>query len=87
MHVFPLIAQIAAETNPYSLLVAYGPMGIMLAWFMLRSERAMNNLAHRIDGMTRAMLVDTLSRDNVGHNTRKHAEQQLAKIEARDAKN
>lgn len=79
-----LIAQ-AGVVDPITGLYVYGPMGIMLAWFMVRHDRAMNTLSHRIDGMTRALLVDTLSRDNVGDVARRYAEKELAKIEARES--
>ncbi len=77
------VSTLVPEANPVSLVIIYGPMGIMLAWFMLRSEKAMNTLSHRIDGMTRAMLVDTLSRENVGSSSRKLAEEMLSNIENR----
>lgn len=82
------LAIIIAQTggDGVSGLYAYGPMGAVLAWFMFRSERAMNRLSHKIDGMTRAILVDTLSRDNCGPATRKLAQQMLDKSTLADTK-
>ncbi len=80
---FTVILAQSATVDPITGIVIYGPMGLMLAWFMLRSEKAMNTLSHRIDGMTRALLVDTLSRDNVGSTSRKLAEEMLTNIENR----
>jgi len=48
----------------------------------MRTE--IRTLAHRIDGLTRAMLVDTLSRENVGAVSKKFASEMLAKLEAQN---
>lgn len=90
MHFVTLIAQTgtSVDLNPTSVLIAYGPMGVMLAWFMLRFEKmidAFKTLSHRIDGITRAMLLDVASRDGVGNHTKNLANEMLARIEARDA--
>lgn len=75
--------------DPTSVLISYGPMGIILGWFMLRGERLVveiRSLSHRIDGLTRALLMDMVSRDNVGLATKAAAREEIAKIEARLAK-
>ena len=82
---FLLIAQGTADSM--SPLYTYGPLGIFCAWLMWRGERVydgLNKLSHRIDGLTRAMLVDVLSRDT-GPTTHKTAQEMLSKIEARDS--
>lgn len=74
------------EPSILALLVAYGPMGIVLAWFLIRFERlpkAFATLSHRIDGLTRAMLLDVASRENCGNGSKRIANEMLAKIEAR----
>lgn len=68
-------------------LFVYGPMGLVLAWFMLRGEavvREIRALAHRIDGLTKAMLIDVLSREHAGSSTREAAREMLTKIEDRE---
>ena len=75
------------DLNLASLLVAYGPMGIMLVWFMWRFEtmvKAFRSLSHTIDGMTRAMLVDVMSRPGATTTVRRAATEMLNKIEERD---
>lgn len=74
------------ELNMTTALVIYGPMGGMIAWFMLRAERSLRTLSHRIDGMTRALLVDVISRDTAGVHAKNSARQMLAEIEAKDEK-
>ncbi len=43
----------------------------------------MDSLAHRIDGLTRAMLMDLVTRDSTGAQTKNQARSEIAKIEAR----
>jgi transposase InsO family protein len=78
------LAQLAVENQ--SVLLAYGPMGVILAWFMFRGEKLVGeirSLAHRIDGLTRALLMDMVTRDSVGPATKDAARAEIAKIEAR----
>ena len=61
-------------------------MGLMLAWFMLRGEKLASkvaDLAHRIDGLTKALLVDMIDRDTVGPHVKAYAKETIAKIDAR----
>jgi hypothetical protein len=79
----------ALEALSPQMLFAYGPMGIVLAWFMWRAERGfakIADLAHRIDGLTKALLVDMVERDNAGLHVREYAAETIAKIDARNKK-
>ena len=81
---YAIIAQAAVEHG--GLLLTYGPMGVVLAWFMWRGEKLggeIRSLAHRIDGLTRALLMDMISRDSVGPATKAQAKAEIAKISAR----
>lgn len=90
------VAQIgagAATVNPEatiaSILLAYGPLGIMVLWFMWRNEaqiKALNQLSHRIDGMSQVQLIDVISRESTGPYARKAAEDLLTKIASRNEK-
>lgn len=86
------IAQIAEQNG--SVLLTYGPLGIVCAWLMWKIERLENklaetlgaklgDLAHRIDGLTRAMLVDMTERESAGERTKEYARDAIAKIDAR----
>ncbi len=80
-----LVAQLAENT---SVLYTYGPMGVVLAWFMWRGEKLagkISDLAHRIDGLTRALLVDMIDREASGPHVKKYAQEAIASIDARDA--
>lgn len=80
-----ILAQVA-ETNP---LATFGLAGVVIGWMMwffdkLRSE--IKTLTHRIDGLTRALLIDLVSRDNIGPHARQMAQTELTKIEERNRK-
>lgn len=78
-----IIAQMVSEMNP---LAQFGLLGIVLGYFMYQGTKLtaeIRGLAHRIDGMTRALLMDMISRDSVGPATRAQAQAEIAKIEAR----
>lgn len=82
-----LVSQIAQDNS--MVLVTYGPLGIITAWFMWRAERVfieIRALAHRIDGLTKALLVDMANRETTGVQTKIYARDAIAKIDARSVK-
>lgn len=91
MNILALLAQVV-EANPA--LYAYGPLGIICAFFMWRDvardrEREMfmqtvRDVGHRVDGLTKALLVDMVNKENVGPKTKQYAVEAIAKIDARD---
>lgn len=79
-----LLAQVA--TDHASVLFTYGPLGVISAWLMFRAEKLfgeVRTLAHRIDGLTKALLVDMIDRDTCGLATKRYAREEVAKIDAR----
>lgn len=84
--ILAVIAQSGLEANPVTLLTVYGPMGVIIAWFMFRFEKWMARLNHKIDGLTRAMLITELGREtaNPHSHARELAKEMLAKIKLRD---
>lgn len=81
-----ILAVIAQVANEHPMLYVYGPMGIMLAWFMHQTKdipKDIKTLAHRIDGLTRALLVDMTERESCGHRVKEFAREEIAKITAR----
>lgn len=85
--VLAVIAQVAADNT--SVLLTYGPLGVMTAWLMWRSEKVfteIRDLAHRIDSLTKALLVDMANRDTCGAQTKAYAKEAIAKIDARSQK-
>ncbi len=81
------LAQVASEMNP---LAQFGLLGVVLGYFMYQGYRLpaeIRSLAHRIDGMTKALLMDLISRDGVGPHAREEARKAIAKIQARESMN
>lgn len=84
MNTFAVVAQVAADNA--GVLLTYGPLGAMCAWLMFRAEKVfteIRDLAHRIDGLTKALLVDMTNRDTCGAQTKLYAREAIAKIDAR----
>ncbi len=82
-----IVAQAATDNAP--LLLSYGPLGIMCAWLMYKGEKVfteIRDLAHRIDGLTKALLVDMANRDTCGIQTKRYAQDAIARIDARAEK-
>lgn len=92
-----MLAVIAQVTQEMPALYTYGPLGVVCGWLMWRDEkRASENrareqnassdyrfLGHRIDGLTKAMLVDMTERESCGMHTKRYARDEIAKIDAR----
>jgi len=79
---------VAASPETVSVLLTYGPLGIILGWFMLRAEQKLEKipaelrtLGHRLDGLTRALLADVISRDTGNHKAKEIAQKMLTEIE------
>ena len=93
------LAQLASD-NAVPVLFTYGPIGVVLAWFMLRGEKLvtrigafevtiilkLGDLAHRVDGLTKALLVDMIERESAGEHTKQYAREAIARIDARTEK-
>lgn len=85
------------DVSLLSEMAKFGLLGVVLGWFMFKFDRTtretareivqeIRTLAHRIDGMTRAMLVDVISRDNCGPHAKQEAQKMLANIESRNGR-
>lgn len=88
------MAQVA--DNP-SALYAYGPLGIITCWLMYRDERRAiqirenevreaghrEDVMHRIDGLTKALLVDLVERETATQHAKDFAREAIARIDAR----
>ncbi len=79
------IAQIASEYQP---LAQFGLNGVMLGFFMYLMKdmpKDIRTLAHRVDGLTRALLVDMAERESCGLHVKRYAREEIAKIDSRMA--
>lgn len=83
-----LLAQIAAE---HPALYTYGPMGVMLGWFMWRAEKLGNavvselrGLRHGQNGLQKALLVVEANRHAQETDAQLIAKRMIAEIEAKE---
>lgn len=93
-----IITQLAADLpgNPTALYI-YGPLGIVCGFFMLltvalvksmreesvESRKEIKTLSHRIDGLTRQLMMEMVERGAVGAKTMDYIRAAIAKIDAR----
>ncbi len=95
-----LLAQVAQVAVEHQALYTYGPLGVICAWLMWRDERRaiekrtadekisgdFSALGHRIDGLSKALLVDMTERETCGMHTRRYAQEELARIDSRETR-
>ena len=78
-----------AQQVPVDAITPLAPLGLLgsvLAWFMHHGAKLpaeIRALAHRIDGLTRALLVDMVEKETCGEKTKNYCREEIAKIEAR----
>lgn len=81
-----ILAQVEAAANTIPPLTAVGLLGAVLTWFMYQGAKLpaeIRTLAHRIDGLTRAMLADMMERESTGMKAKDYCRNEMAKIDAR----
>ena len=90
--------QIAAIPDLEAALYVYGPLGIFCLYFMYRDEKREKSIAtatgatqseiralsHRINGMSKALILDVLSRPGLGDTARRMGEEMLATNGSKD---
>lgn len=95
-----IVAQSGTISEAHSVLFAYGPMGVMLAWFMWLSKKMADNLItivhehgakfdnviHKLNGLRTALLLNTISNDKISDFVRKTCEEELARANANPSK-
>jgi hypothetical protein len=68
------------------LLIQYGPIGVVLAWFMFRMEPEMKAVRRAIDRLTRAHLLDVVSRPGAAPAVRRLAKDLLSELNLAEKK-
>lgn len=67
-------------------LVQYGPMGVVLAWFLFRTENRLGGIERALDRVSRAQMLDLVSRPETPPAVRRQAERLLKEVEVAQAK-
>lgn len=84
-----IIAQVEGVAAQSPALYAYGPLGIMCGWFMLRGEaliKEVRGYGHKIDGLRLALLAQAATSDGAGAGLRRMCEEEIARINAKGEK-
>lgn len=76
-------ATFIAQVQDYAPLLQFGIAGVMLAWFMFRVEKRLEDHTGIIGDLAKSILIDVLSRDNVSNTLRHEAEQAKTRIDQR----
>lgn len=86
---------LVGETQVLPILEKFGLPVLIILWFMWRTEKKLDNLtasltntvggkldnlAHKISGMTKAMLMDVISRENTTDIVKRTAHDMLSKM-------
>lgn len=74
---------ILAQITDYSSLVQLGVAGVMLAWFMFRVERKMEDHTQVVNDLARSILLDVLSRDSLTDPLRREATDLMERVSRR----
>lgn len=65
------------EINWANVLFAYGPMGFIIVWGITQGQKVLNRVSDKLEILAKAILVDLLSRENVGQQSRRMAQELL----------
>jgi hypothetical protein len=58
-------------------LLNVGAIGVVLAWFMFRMERKLDRMSYEVNRLTRAVLLEIVSRPGVSLSVTREAEELL----------
>jgi hypothetical protein len=58
-------------------LLNVGAIGVVLAWFMFRMERKLDRMSYEVNRLTRAVLLEIVSRPGVSRSGTREAEELL----------
>jgi len=74
-----MMAQVGADPLLGS-LINFGALGIVLAWFMFRTEGKLERIERALNRLARAELISTLSRPDVDEPVKRQARRALQEL-------
>lgn len=76
-----------AQVQEYEPFMRYGLLGIMIAWVLVKLDRRLESLensmkanTHKVTGLSRTLLIELLSRENVSIQAKAAAREELARV-------
>lgn len=76
----PTIAALLAQAEVQS-IAQYGVLGAVLAWFMLRAEKLLAGIEHKMIGMNKTMLIWLLESQNTTPKAKQACRAELRKLD------
>lgn len=74
--ILSVLAQIP-DVNLGNFLFAYGPLGLLLFWCITEGKKVLNRVSDKLDILAKTILIDLISRENVGPQARRMAQELL----------
>jgi hypothetical protein len=75
----PLFTALVEGLDPDS-VARYGLLGAVLGWFMLRADKRLAGIEHKMGGLQRTMLLEILSRPTTSVRARQLCQEELRKV-------
>ena len=76
----PFLTAILAQAEVQA-VAQYGVLGAVLAWFMLRSEKLLTRIEHKIVGMNKTMLIWLLEAPATSQTAKRMCREELRKLD------
>lgn len=76
----PLALVLLAQAEVQS-IAQYGVLGAVLAWFMVRSEKLLERIEHKIVGMNKTMLIWLLESQTTSPRAKTACKEELRKLD------
>lgn len=73
-------------TFDLAVFTQFGLVGVVLAWFMFRMEKILDSHTKTINDLTKTLLLEVLSREQLSDHLRAEANEVLQRVTARTAK-
>jgi len=76
----PFLAAVLAQAEVQS-VAQYGVLGAVLGWFMLRAEKLLQSIEHKIVGMNKTMLIWLLESQSTSPRAKQACREELRKLD------
>jgi hypothetical protein len=76
----PVLSQLG-EGADVEALAKYGLLGVVLAWFMIKADKRLGGIEHKMVGLNRTMLIEILSRPTTSERSKQLCRDELRKID------
>ncbi len=75
----PALAELVGPVEPET-FARYGLLGAVLAWFMVRADKRLGGIEHKMAGLNRTMLIEILSRPSTTERAKQACRDELRRV-------